>query len=300
VPRRRNRALPWMVVMVVAIAMAVSPAMANELDSPSSVPVGGTTVEGDASAGGQPPEPANPSQPERIEAANEEILLETVQSAGAARAEGLQFSRQTGDLEIEEYDPWEPFNEKMFSFNHDVFDRFLLKPVATAWNKVVPDWLQDSLGNAIDNLGMPRRVVNNLLQAKFKGAGLELVRFFINSTFGIAGLFDIAKDSGLEERDEDTGQTLGAYGVGPGPYLILPFLPPLTVRDGIGYIGDLALDPLNYVLPLAASLGRRGGETVNTRSENLEFFESVEETTVDLYSAVRNAYLQRRQRAIEE
>jgi len=205
-----------------------------------------------------------------------------------------------GEEEIEEYDPWEPYNEKMFSFNHDVFDRFILKPLATAWDTILPDAVQRSLGNVFENLAMPRRVVNNLLQLKFKGAGYEVTRFLLNSTIGIGGIFDIAKEAEVPRSDEDTGQTLGVYGVGPGPYLILPFLPPLTVRDGIGFAADAAMDPLSYVIPFAAVAGTAAGKTVNDRSQNLEFFESVEENVIDLYSGVRNAYLQRRQRAIQE
>src|SRR5574337_248725 len=201
--------------------------------------------------------------------------------------------------QIEEYDPWEPYNEKMFSFNHDKVDRYVLKPVATVWD-YLPDPVQEHLGNAFDNVAMPRRVVNNLLQAKFKGAGTELARFGINTTVGVVGFFDVAKKWGLEQSDADTGQTLGKWGVGPGPYFIFPFLPPLTVRDAFGFAADAAMDPLNYVVPLAASFGRRGGDVVNARSQNLELYESVEESTVDLYSAVRNAYLQRRQKAIEK
>jgi phospholipid-binding lipoprotein MlaA len=248
----------------------------------------------------QRPAPGSPSQDRPVGVASEEIELEAVQLTGAAPAKRLQFSTQTDREELQEYDPWEPYNEKMFAFNHDVFDKYLLKPVANVWDKVVPDWLQQCLANAFDNVGMPRRLVNSLLQAKFRGAGREVTRFFINSVFGIGGFFDIAKDSGLQKSDEDTGQTLGFYGVGPGAYLILPILPPLTVRDGIGYVADAALDPLSYFIPFAASAGRWAGESVNTRSQNLELFQSVEENTVDLYSAVRNAYLQRRQKAIEE
>lgn len=199
--------------------------------------------------------------------------------------------------QVEEYDPWEPYNETMFSFNHDYVDRYVLKPVATAWD-YLPDPVQESLGNVFDNVGMPRRVVNNLLQAKFKGAGNELTRFGINTTVGVIGLFDVAKKWGFEKNDADSGQTLGKWGVGPGPYLILPLLPPLTTRDAFGAAADVAMDPINYFVPLAASFGRRGGETVNIRSQNLELYESVEEATVDLYSAVRNAYLQRRQQVI--
>ena len=225
-------------------------------------------------------------------------MAEDPQSTGAIAAQPMEGAGSLEMEQIEEYDPWEPYNEKMFTFNHDVADRFVLKPVATAWDKVVPTQVQEHLSNAFDNIGMPRRVINNALQAKFKRAGNELARFSINSTVGIAGLFDVAKAAGIEKSDADTGQTLGIWGVGPGPYLVLPFLPPLTVRDTFGFAADTAMDPLNWIIPLAASFGRGGGEVVNTRSQNLELFENVEESTVDLYSAVRNAYLQRRHRAI--
>jgi phospholipid-binding lipoprotein MlaA len=198
-----------------------------------------------------------------------------------------------------EYDPWEPFNQKMFSFNRQV-DRFVLKPVATVWNTIVPDLVQQNLRNAFDNVTMPRRLVNNLLQLNEKGVGRELARFFINTTMGVGGFFDAASDLGIEKSDKDTGQTFGVYGVSPGPYLILPFLPPLTVRDGIGFGIDGALDPLSYVSPFAASAGRTGGKTVNDRSLNLELFEGFEESALDLYSAVRNAYLARRHKAIAD
>ncbi|MGH7773528.1 MAG: MlaA family lipoprotein [Candidatus Binatia bacterium] len=199
-----------------------------------------------------------------------------------------------------ERDPWEPFNETMFSFNRQV-DRFVLKPVATAWDAVLPDPVQRSLRNALDNLAVVRRLVNNLFQLKLVGAGREVARFTINSTIGVAGLFDVAKDGlGIDQSDEDTGQTLGVYGIGPGPYLILPFLPPMTVRDGIGYAADGAMNPLNYFIPFAATAGIYGTNAVNERSLSLDKFERVEESVIDLYSAVRNAYLQRRAAAIKE
>jgi len=206
---------------------------------------------------------------------------------------------QAESAEIEEYDPWEPFNEAMFSFNRQ-FDRFVLKPLATAWDKAIPDPVQTSLRDALDNAAMPRRLVNNLLQGKVAGAGREAGRFLVNSTIGVVGFFDVAKAVGLEKSEVDAGQTLGVYGSGPGPYLVLPFLPPLTVRDGIGAVADAALDPLWYVAPIAAPWGMRGGKIVNDRSLNLELYENVEESVVDLYSAVRNAYLQRRQQAIRQ
>jgi phospholipid-binding lipoprotein MlaA len=198
-------------------------------------------------------------------------------------------------------DPWEGFNENMFTFNREVLDRFLLKPVATAWDFLLPDLVQKSVQNFFDNLAVVRRVVNNALQGKATGAATELARFSINSTIGVGGLFDVAKlGFGIEQSDEDTGQTLGVWGVGPGPYLVLPFLPPLTIRDGIGFAFDAAMTPYTYFIPWYATFAGTGTNVVNERSLNLDRFERVAETTVDLYSAVRNAYLQRRAAAIKQ
>jgi len=200
-----------------------------------------------------------------------------------------------------EQDPWESFNELMFSFNREVVDRFIVRPVAVVWDALLPDLVQQSLRNAFDNLAVVRRLVNNILQLKMEGAGRELARFTINSTIGVVGLFDVAKDGfGIQQSDEDTGQTFGVYGAEPGPYLVLPFLPPMTVRDGIGLAADGAMNPLNYFIPFAATAGIYTTNAVNERSLTLDQFERVEESVVDLYSAVRNAYLQRRAAAIRE
>src|SRR5215813_10765430 len=154
--------------------------------------------------------------------------------ADAAMAEGS--AAAGSDFE---YDPWEPFNEKMFWFNREVLDRFVLKPAATAWDFVLPTPVQKGIHNVFDNLDVVRRVVNNALQLKLTGAAKEVARFTINSTIGVVGFFDIAKEGfGIEQSDQDMGLTLGVWGVGPGPFLILPFLPPLTVRDGIGFAVD--------------------------------------------------------------
>lgn len=233
------------------------------------------------------------------------VSTATVSSVSDAAAADIRAETE-GEL-----DPWEPFNSKMFSFNHDILDRYILKPVARAWNFVLPDAVQRSLRNAVDNTNMPSRMVNSLAQGKFTGAGRELARFTINTTVGMAGLLDVAKDGfGIEKSDEDTGQTLGFYGAGPGPYLVLPFLPPTDIRDGLGTIVDGAMNPLNYILPFAAgadagtTVGVLAGiavtDTVNQRSLNLEFYEGVEETVIDLYSAVRNGYLQKREAKIKE
>jgi phospholipid-binding lipoprotein MlaA len=216
-------------------------------------------------------------------------------------AEPREISPPIGGEEfIEEYDPWEPFNESMFSFNRKL-DQFVIKPVARGWDTIVPDRVKLSLRDALDNLGMPRRFVNKLFQLRPKAAGLELTRFLLNTTVGIAGFFDVAKALGMEKSDADTGQTFGVHGAGPGPYLNLPFLPPLTVRDGIGSAVDIALDPFNYVIfPAFALTGIGVAKRINDRALNLELFENIEETVLDLYSAVRNGYLQRRHKAIRD
>jgi phospholipid-binding lipoprotein MlaA len=200
----------------------------------------------------------------------------------------------------EEYDPWEKFNEKTFEFNRRL-DRYVLKPVATAYNVVVPDRVQVMISNGFDNIAFVPRMMNSLFQGKFDGAVREFGRFVFNSTIGIGGLFDVAKMEGIEKSREDFGQTLGFYGVGPGPYVIVPFLEPLTVRDGIGKAVDGAMDPMSYFVPFFYTrLLLKVEEIVNDRSLNLELFQGFEESVIDMYSAVRHGYLKRREKLIRE
>ena len=217
-----------------------------------------------------------------------------------ASADATARSPLDDPAEVGDYDPWEPFNERMFAFNRGL-DRWVVKPAATGWRKVVPEPFREGLQNAFHNLGMPRRFVNSHLQDKLAGAGRELGGFLVNSTLGLGGLVNIAQREGwTPSNGEDTGQTLGVWGIGPGPYLVLPFMPPMTVRDGVGFAVDSLLNPVGYVAPFVANAGLKGTDTINTRAENLEVFEDVEESVLDLYSAVRNGYLQRRQKAIGE
>ncbi len=226
---------------------------------------------------------------------------------------------KSGEDGIEEYDPWEPLNTKVFEFNRQV-DRWVLKPVAQGYNFVMPNPVQIGISNFFYNLRFPPRFFNNVFQGKAKGAGIEVGRFLVNSTAGVGGLFDVAQHLDLKTPEEDTGQTLGFYGVKPGPYLVLPLLPPFTVRDFAGFLGDIALNPINWLVApiieidgvpsviahknrMTSSMVQLGGrvfEIVNDRSLNLEKFQGVEEATLDLYAAVRNAYLQKRAKAIRE
>jgi phospholipid-binding lipoprotein MlaA len=205
------------------------------------------------------------------------------------------------DADAEEYDPWESFNEKMFTLNRNL-DRYFLKPIAFVYNHIMPEPWQVMIANGFDNIKFVPRMINNLLQAKWGGAGRELGRFLINSTFGIGGLFDPAKDYwGISKSSEDFGQTLGVWGSGPGPYLILPFMEPMTVRDGVGKLVDSFLDPLSYFIPFIWDrLGMKVGDVINDRALNYDLFQGFEESVIDMYSAVRHGYLQRRERLIRE
>jgi phospholipid-binding lipoprotein MlaA len=226
---------------------------------------------------------------------------------------------KSGEEGVEEYDPWEPLNLKIFEFNRQV-DRWVLKPLAQGYNAVIPNPVQVGISNLFYNLRFPARFFNNVFQGKARGAATEMGRFMLNTTFGLGGLYDVAKDMDITTPEEDTGQTLGFYGVKPGPYVVLPLLPPYNLRDLIGFAGDIALNPFNWlVAPIievegipsviahtdratstVVQLGGRVFEIVNDRSLNLEKFQGVEEATLDLYAAVRNAYLQKRARAIRE
>jgi phospholipid-binding lipoprotein MlaA len=209
--------------------------------------------------------------------------------------------RAAPESEALDYDPWESFNERTFSFNFNVLDRYGLKPAAKVWSRAVPLAVRHGLANMFDNLAMPRRFVNKILQGRLPGAGEELARFVLNSTVGVAGFFDVAVRLGLHESDADTGQTLGVYGIKPGPYLVLPVLPPLTARDAVGYAADSFMDPLSYfVSPILADIGRSAGYTINERANHMTEYDDVEDTSLDLYAAVRNGFLQRRQKSISD
>ena len=197
-------------------------------------------------------------------------------------------------------DPWEGFNSTVFDFNLSL-DRNFIRPVAQGYHDIMPDMAEEALGNAFSNIRIVPRLTNNLLQGKVSEAGVVVSRFLINSTIGLAGFFDVAESEfGLTApAEEDTGQTLAKLGMGSGPYLVLPFLPPTTVRDGVGTLADLALDPLNYVLPFVAQASKGASETVNDRAQSLAIFEGIEESTLDLYAAVRDAYGQTRAQAIQ-
>lgn len=195
------------------------------------------------------------------------------------------------------YDPLERFNDDIFEFNLG-FDRVVLKPVARTYAAVVPTSVQTGIRNAVGNLDVVQKVVNNVLQGKPVSAGRELARFLLNSTIGIAGIFDMANKLGLEPGDQDMGITLGLYGFGHGAYLVLPLLPPTTVRDGLGKVADSLMSPLEYFTPSCVPVAVRVADTVNDRALNMNAYEQLE-LSIDPYGAARNAYLQIRQQRLQ-
>lgn len=235
--------------------------------------------------------------------AGEPVVAQLVQPSDAAKPipKPTQITDDEEDEGIEEYDPWQSFNEKTFEINRKL-DEWVLKPVAKAYDKIVPDLVQRSLRNAFDNVGSVRRIVNGVAQGRFETAGQELGRFVFNTVFGIGGLFDVARgELGIESKSIDAGQTFGVYGAPPGPYLVIPLLPPFTIREAVGFVVDSFLNPLRYInLDLPISIAIEAGKMINERSLNLETFEELEADVFDLYTAVRNGYLQRRVRMIEE
>ena len=192
-------------------------------------------------------------------------------------------------------DPIEPVNRALFVFN-DRFYFWLLKPLAQGYGFVVPEPVRVGIRNALTNVVMPVRLVNSLLQGKVRGAGRELARFTINSTLGMAGLFDAAKTGwGIAPSEEDTGQTLGVYGLGHGAYLVLPFFGPSSLRDAVGLGGDSFLNPLWYLVDFQTGVAIRAGKAVNDTSLQIGEYEDIKAAAVDPYLAVRDGYAQHRE-----
>ncbi|MFW3616250.1 MlaA family lipoprotein [Billgrantia antri] len=187
-------------------------------------------------------------------------------------------------------DPWEGFNRQVFSFN-EAIDRTVLKPVARGYRAVTPQPVQTGVGNFFSNLGEIRTTLNSLLQGKPANAGLSTSRFLINTTVGIAGLWDFATHMGITADEEDFGQTLGVWGVGEGPYLVLPLLGPSTVRDTSGLPLDAYTYPLTYVEDDKVRYGLTALRIVDVRAG---FLDQEELIRGDRYVFIRDAYLQRR------
>ena len=236
--------------------------------------------------------------------------LAVVLTAGVAHAQ---------DTNGEINDPFESFNRSIFDFNQEL-DRILFRPLAEGYRFVLAEPFRDMVKNFLDNLRTPIILANDLLQGKAGRAGQTLHRFIFNSTFGIAGLFDVvggrlpdgdSKQQGhlmsgdaegaVPMHDEDFGQTLAVWGFGEGPYLVLPILGPAPPRDAIGLGVDTLIDPLTYAnIGLLWSFGRTALRGVDTRERHIESLEEIEETSIDFYATIRSLYRQRRNDEIRD
>ena len=220
--------------------------------------------------------------------------------------ERIKKSDQEGTLTEEEEetvqiaDPLYVWNKGMYYFN-DKFYFWLLKPVSQGYSAVFPEGVRLSISNFYQNITTPIRFVNNLLQLKIKSAGNELLRFVMNTTFGVAGLGDFAKDKmDIKRHDEDLGQTFGHYGIGHGFYIVWPILGPSSLRDTVGYVGDLFLHPVSYITPIETAVGIDAHEKVNETSFHIGEYEDLKKAAIDPYISIRDAYAQHRKKKVEE
>jgi len=193
-------------------------------------------------------------------------------------------------------DPLEPLNRKVFAFN-DAVDNYALQPVAKGYVAATPLPVRTGVNNFFSNLEDAWNGFNNLLQGKPGNAASDVGRLLINSTVGILGLFDVASEVGLEKHDEDLGQTLGVWGVGPGPYLVLPLMGPSTLRDTANFASTL-VDPVGAVERVATRNVARSVKLVDTRAQLLNAGRALDEAALDKYSFMRDFYLKRRRSQI--
>ena len=212
--------------------------------------------------------------------------------------------RKNGYVEVK--DCFEKVNRGIFGFNQ-ALDKIIFKPLAKGY-RMFPQPIRSGTSNVLNNLSNVVTIPNNILQGQIKDAGINSARLVINSTIGIAGIFDVASYYGLQKRDkEDYGQTFGVWGAGPGCYFVLPVLGPTTVRDSIGSVANVIGGDAWYNVTVANDTryfsetdywASRLGAGIDFRAKNLESFESLEKNSVDLYASVRSLYLQDRYRKI--
>jgi phospholipid-binding lipoprotein MlaA len=234
-------------------------------------------------------------------AAASETLLGTDAKAGESTGQGEENWDEEWDAGEIIADPLEPLNRMFFHFNDKLY-YWVLKPVARAYSAILPVELRITIGNFFDNLLSPGRAVNCLLQGEVKDSSVEVARFVLNSTAGIVGFGDFAKDVlELYSSEEDTGQTLGYYGLGGVFYIVWPFLGPSNFRDSLGKMGDAYLHPVIYLdADWEVTVGLWSLDKVNYTSLTLGDYELFTETALDPYVAVKDAYQQYRQGQIKK
>ena len=236
------------------------------------------------------------------------LIFSSVSNLAFAGDDGkIELNGKNNNGSVEVKDCFEKVNRGIFAFNQ-VLDKVIFKPLAKGY-RMFPQPIRSGTSNALSNLGNVVTVPNNVLQGQFKDAGVNSARFILNSTLGIAGIFDVASYYGLKKRDkEDYGQTLGVWGAGPGCYFVIPVLGPTTVRDSIGSVvnvigGDAwynvtVINDTQYFSEADYYVSRLLSG-IDFRAKNLESFDSLENSSVDLYASVRSLYLQDRYRKVK-
>jgi len=259
-----------------------------------------------------PPALERPATPQALSDTNADAMIALTQNNQAEvkeTKEAVPAENNNGTYEGEEEspriaDPLAPINKLMFYFNDKLYF-WALKPVTQVYSHVIPEDFRVVFSNAYDNLKAPGRMLNNLLQLRFKSAGNELLRFVFNSFAGVGGLGDVAKDAlGLRKQEADFGQTLGRYGIGHGVYIVLPVLGPSSLRDTVGVAGDRLMYPLTYISESDLTFGETAGiaahEKVNDTSFKIGDYESFKESAIDPYISMRDAFVQHRKKKVDE
>lgn len=255
---------------VLALAWIASPAWAASSDAPATQP-----------------EVTTPQTPDAGTTASAQS-----QSAATAQADAA--------AEDDANDPLEGMNRSIFHASV-VSDHYFFRPIALGYRHAVPSPVRNSIRHFLNNLDSPPIFANEVFQGEFKDAGITVLRFGVNSTIGVGGLFEVAEDWGLPRHTEDFGQTLGTYGMGEGPYLFLPLIGPAPPRDLAGRVVDNFLDPLTYVHMGSKSYlryVRAGLDAVDLRERNIETLDDIERTSVDYYASIRSLYRQTRNNEI--
>jgi phospholipid-binding lipoprotein MlaA len=225
------------------------------------------------------------------------VLGLTICFSGCAAAPKDAHVAEDGDTEN---DPAEPVNRAIFKGNIAA-DHAVMKPVAEAYSDHVPEGVQRGIHNVVQNLKEPAVAVNDALQGNVKHAWQSVQRLAVNSTAGIAGVFDVADKLGLPPHKADFGQTLAVWGVGEGPFVELPLLGPSNARDAVGAVVDMAMNPLTYIggAPATyAGVATGGANVVDTRAQHLHDLDELERNSLDYYSTLRSVYRQHREAEI--
>lgn len=200
-------------------------------------------------------------------------------------------------------DPLQPFNRVMLSLN-EFLDTILFNPIDTAYRTIVPRVAREGVHNVLQNVKSPVYLANELLQGDLEGAGTVLKRFAINTTVGVAGIVDVAKNQGMAYQPEDFGQTLATWGVGNGPYIVWPIFGPSTLRDSVGIVGDIAMDPLYWYATNndkdAIQWTRAGLTLLDTKHQYRGMMDDLRRNSGDLYTSLQSVYLQRRNALIND